>query len=173
MSIYLILSLVGAAVFSLGVAAIVLRFGIPPSLSETFYLLGGRKGKGFIFYLWLAVVVFVMLIPMVQAAGFWGFICGVGLLFVGAAPAFKKEDDEEDKGSIEPIIHPIAALLSAFSAVMQLVKIREWGWMLVSAFFAWCVAYVTMTMRKSYIFWLEMAAFYGLFAGMIVHYLKM
>ena len=34
MSIYLILSLVGAAVFSLGVAAIVLRFGIPPSLSE-------------------------------------------------------------------------------------------------------------------------------------------
>ena len=166
MSIYLILSLVGAAVFSLGVAAVVLRFGIPPSLSETFYLLGGRKGKGFIFYLWLAVVVFVMLIPMVQAAGYWGFLCGVGLLFVGAAPAFKDEGAER-------FIHPVSALLCAFSAVMQLVKIHEWGWMLVSAFFAWCVAYVTMTMRKSYIFWLEMTAFYGLFAGMIVHYLKM
>lgn len=166
MTIYLSLAIAGAAWFSLCLGILLSKFGIPPSLSESYYNLGGKDGKGYLFYIMLLVTVFLMITPMVQAAGGWGFLCGLGLLFVGAAPAFKGDS------GIDKILHPVGAIACAASAALILIHIGEWGWLVASAFFAWGIAYATMTMRQCYIFWLEMAAFYGLFAGVIVHFLK-
>ena len=164
MNTYLILSIAGAAFFSVCLALLLVRFGIPTSLSESYYNLGGKDGKGILFYGMLAVTVFLMLTPMVEAAQFWGFLCGAGLLFVGAAPAFKGDS------GIDKIIHPISAAVCGITSFMTLLQVRLWWLDIITIAAAVGLALWTKTAKTCYIFWLEMAAFYGLFAGRIIHF---
>lgn len=167
MTTYLVLSIIGMAWFSAGLALLLNKFGIPPSLSESYYNIGGKQGKGYLFYLYLAVTVFVMLAPMVEAAQYWGFLCGVGLLFVGAAPAFKRDND--DRGSLEPIIHPIGAAVCGLSSLMVLINVTMWWWAIITLAICGFLAWKTETVKSSYVYWIEMTAFYALFAGMITY----
>jgi hypothetical protein len=166
MNTYLLLAILGAAFFSVCLALLIIKFGIPTSLSESYYNLGGKDGKGFFFYLMLAITVFLMLAPMVEAAKFWGFLCGAALLFVGAAPAFKKDGS----GSLDPIIHIVSTIICAASAMAVLIKINLWWMAIITLAIAVGLAFWTKTVKKCYVFWLEMAAFYGLFAGVITHF---
>ena len=139
-------------------------FGIPSSLSESYYILEKEsKDLGALFYLFLLITVFVLVIPMIEATGFWGFICGAGLLFVGAAPAFKSDDQK--------YIHIIGAAVSAISAFIQLIVMHKLLCLLPVIVIVTILSLVTKTYKSSLVFWLEMIAFYSLFPGLILFYI--
>jgi hypothetical protein len=78
-------------------AMILYLFGVPPSISEGFYLLDEkRRGLGWLFYGWAAITVFTVC-PMMfalsdgRAFQFLALFTGAGLLLAGAEPHFKEE----------------------------------------------------------------------------------
>jgi len=166
MNTYLLLSIIGAAFFSVCLALLIIKFGIPESLSDSYYNLGGKEGKGILLYGMLVITAFLMLAPMIEAAGVWGFLCGAALCFVGAAPAFKKDGS----GSLDPIIHIVSTIICATCSLAVLIKINLWWMAIITLGIAIGLAFWTKTVKKCYVFWLEMAAFYGLFAGVITHF---
>ena len=166
MNTYLLLSIAGAVFFSVCLALLIIKFGIPESLSDSYYNLGGKQGKGILLYGILAITAFTMLAPLVEAARIWGFLCAASLLFVGAAPAFKKDGS----GSLDPIIHIVSTIVCAACSLAVLIRINLWWMGIITLAIAAGLAIWTKTYKKCYIFWLEMAAFYGLFAGIITHF---
>ena len=123
---------------------LIVKFNIPPSLSESYYNLGGSKKYGALFYLMLAITAFLMVIPMVEAMGIWGFFISAGLLFVGAAPAFRSKS--------EHWIHVIGALTAAISSILGLLFLNK----IIIIFIVFAVilvlAFLTNTYKTSGIF---------------------
>ncbi len=164
MNTFLLLTIIGILFFSIGIITLIVLFDIPPSLSESYYnLLNLNKDFGILFYIYLILTVFILIIPMVEATGFWGFLCGAGLLFVGAAPAFKKNNQK--------YIHFCGAILCAISAIMELIMIHKWLWIILILAIAVILSLFTKTCKSSTVFWLEMIAFYSLFLGLILFYI--
>ena len=163
MSTYLVLTIIGSLWFSIGLAIFLRLFNIPPSLSETYYNLEKtRKKNGAFFYLYLIVTVFLLLPPMVQVAQYWGFLCGVGLAFVGAAPAFKSD---------QKYIHFIGAIVSAISSIFILIVIKKWWVLFIITAIVAGLSIWTKTYKSSLTFWLEMIAFYSLFLGLLIFFI--
>lgn len=71
-------------------AFVVAKFGIPKSISDTYYLLGKQ---GWLFQLALAATAFCVVPSLIDASSentkFLAFLACAGLLFVSAAPLFK------------------------------------------------------------------------------------
>lgn len=159
----LTLSIIGSTFFSVILGVLLYKFGVPPSLSETYYNLEkNKKGSGILFYLFLVITVFILVIPMIEATGFWGFLCGAGLLFVGAAPAFKENHQAR--------IHFCGAIICALGAVMELIMMYKWLWIIPILAIVTILSLSTKTCKSSIVFWLEMLAFYSLFLGLILFY---
>jgi uncharacterized membrane protein YccF (DUF307 family) len=105
-------------------ALILSLFGVPKSISESFYLLNARKrGLGWLFYAWAAVTVFTVCPIMFQLSdGQWyqflALFTGAGLLLAGAEPHFKEERRRK--------VHLAGAGTCASSAVLWLVFAGYW-----------------------------------------------
>ena len=163
MNTFLALSVLGSLVFTISLIILITLFGIPKSLSQSFYNLGGRDGKGYLFYLMILSTVFLLIFPLVEAAQAAGFICGASLLFVGAAAAFK--DDKTAKW-----IHISSALLSFVMAVVTLLKIGELICVAPITLLVIILGVATMTIKDCKIFWLEMIPMYSIFTGLIAYF---
>ena len=164
MNTFLALSIIGAGFFSVALAILIAKFGVPKSLSESFYNLGGRKGKGYLFYLMLAITVFLLIAPLVEAAQYWGFLTAASLAFVGAAAAFK--DDKTQK-----IVHITSALLSALCACFTLYTMGELIVLIPVIIIVVTSALLTKTVKQSLTFWMEMIPMYSIFTGLIIYFL--
>jgi hypothetical protein len=109
---------VSFALFAVYVAAIVWQFGVPDSISESFYRLEGRKRNlGCLFTLWCWAVAFTvaaMMFPLSEGQWwqFLGLFAGGGLGFTGTAPLFK---------SHEKAIHYVSAGVCAVSALAWMI----------------------------------------------------
>jgi hypothetical protein len=92
MTVLLIFSFV---IFAAYITVIIKFFGVPHSISDSFYLLEGRrKGLGYVFTLWCWAVAFTVMAAMLQLSQgqWWQFLslfAGGGLVLVGTAPMFK------------------------------------------------------------------------------------
>ena len=110
-------------VFAAYIAAAVLLFGVPASISDSFYLLEIRhRGLGYVFTLWCLVVALTVSAAMleVSAGEWWQFLvllAGGGLAFGGAAPLFK---------SHERVIHYVSAGVCAVAAVAWMAVCGYW-----------------------------------------------
>lgn len=164
MNTYLALSIIGVGFFSIALAILITLFGIPKSLSESFYNLGGKKGKGYLFYLMLVITVFLLIAPLVEAAQYWGFLTAVSLAFVGAAAAFK-----DDK--VQKIVHITSAALSGVCAGFTLYTMHELLMLIPVIIVIVIAAILTKTWKKSLTFWIEMIPMYSVFAGLIAYFL--
>ncbi|MDR3140623.1 MAG: hypothetical protein LBU37_02680 [Tannerellaceae bacterium] len=97
------------------ILSVVAMFGIPPSVSESFYLLDARKkDRGFLFTLWCYLIGITSIILMLSLSGErWfqavGFFAGAALCFVGTAPLFKDREHKIHAGSA--FVCALAALL--------------------------------------------------------------
>jgi hypothetical protein len=97
------------------IATVIRLFGVPDSISESFYLLESkRRGLGYIFTGWCFVTgIGVAALMFEIAAGQWwqflGLFAGGGLCFAGAAPLFR---------SSERVIHICGAGVCALASII-------------------------------------------------------
>lgn len=153
---------IGLLLFTAYVIVAVIKFGVPKSLSDTFYLYGG-KPKGYIFTaaLWLTVFLIAPLWLSVSedALAFSAFLACAGLLLVGAAPMFKGADAHW---------HEAFAIICAVFALLWQILNRQYWEMVAVMSVAVAIGAATETFKSSRTFWLEMVAFYSTFLSIII-----
>lgn len=151
--------------FALGVC------GIPKSLSMTFYLLQEKKK-------WLRIWFPIMMISMAfllmpawleisigSPFQFLAFLAPAGIMFTGAAPAFKSSE-------LENTVHMTSAIFAAITALLWVGLVANL-WFAIAIWFVIIaiLAIVTKTVKSSYIYWLETVAFLSTFTAILAYYL--
>lgn len=136
-------------------------FGIPRSISDTFYLYEGMsKHLGYVFTGFMFATATLIVTPMVELGSFewWqflGFLCPVGIAFCGSAPLFK--DDKDTK-----IVHCTGAVTGVLSGLSWcfLVDTRT-AFIVTSAMVSASIiaSVATKTEKSCFTFWAEMAGF--------------
>lgn len=165
----LILVLIAFAIYALYNIIVVGTLGLPWSLSETFYKLKEQKEWLKVFFPIMMILTSWLLLPAwleISASThleFLAFLAAGGIMFTGAAPAFKKH-------SLENRVHSISALLSSLFAIIWIICVSKLWWVLV----VWLVlialiAVITKTWKTSLIFWLETVAFLATFTSIILY----
>ncbi len=135
-------------------------FGIPPSLSETFYLWGKYK-LSWLFSVTMVVVAALTWLGLTQTLPekyLWAaWLSVTGLIFVAATPCFKQEYQGK--------IHTTSAMLCAVAAVVLCCLLGQYI-TLASSVVVFTIACL-INKRKNLVFWAEMAAFFSLFVSSI------
>ncbi len=114
----MILSLIAVAMFILYVWVAIANFGIPKSISNTYYLYEGiAKGLGYLFtgFLWIEALLIVSIMIDMGDGSPWqfvGFLCPAGLAFCGCAVL------SEDKHTLEGYVHYIGAYTGAIAGLV-------------------------------------------------------
>lgn len=149
---------IGASVLFWGYVLICLSiFGIPSSLSNTFYLIkekSGGKFKPYFFTLILWATAFLLMGPWIERVNHQNLEClpflgCAALCFVGAAPHFKEKS--------EKLIHSYSAAMSAVAAYSYaLIDQHEY---IITAF--WTVLFVAFAFGRweCKTFFVEMGTF--------------
>lgn len=177
MTIYLILVLFAVLVFIIYNIISYKIFGIPTSLSNTFYLYEGKKKHlGYIFTGMMFVMSLTLLPPWLELGEImssWSkylnplvFFACASICFVGAAPAFRS-------CSLESCVHNIAAKLAAVFSLAWCLSVC-WQIMYVTLLTAGLIAiigWITKSWKTASVYWLEMMAFGGTFATVITELL--
>lgn len=155
------LATLGIIIFTVYVTVAVVLFGIPKSLSDTFYLYGGRP-FGHVFTITMWVVSFLILPYWLkitpESIKFMPFLSVAGLTFVGAAPLFKKED----KGW-----HSAFAIGCAIFAILWAILAKNVDLLAINLFTFVVVSLLTETLKSCKTFWLEMVAFGTIFSSLL------
>ena len=147
-----------------------LLFGVPKSLSMTYYLFKDKiETLRFLFPAMMTMLtVFLMPCWLEISEGspfqFMAFLSAAGVLFVGAAPAFKSS-------SLENAVHQWSAYICAAAAIAWICLVTPYWWiiLIVLGIIA-LLAIVTKTVKSSYIYWLEMVAFISTFISIVTYY---
>lgn len=165
----LILVLIAFAIYALYNVIVVSTLGLPWSLSETFYKLKEKKEWFKIFFPMMMMVTSWLLLPAwleISASThleFLAFLAAAGIMFTGAAPAFKQH-------KLENMVHTLSALISVLLAILWIIFVSKLWWVLI----AWLVlialvAVITKTWKTSLIFWLETVVFLATFTSIILY----
>lgn len=137
-------------------AFVVAKFGIPQSISDTYYLLGKQ---GWLFQLALAATAFCVVPSLIDASSentkFLAFLACAGLAFVSAAPLFKME--------LEGKVHFTSAYICCGSLVLW--QIFNTSWIIPLACFA--LVAIPMLKDKKYMWWMEIATIVSAYVSLI------
>jgi hypothetical protein len=148
---------ISVLLFALYIITIIALFGVPASISDSFYLLKGKKkGTEYFFTMWCyAVAITMMVIIFSKSEGKWfqffGLFAGGGLGFVGTATMFK---------SSEKVIHYVSAALCAVSSILWIIF--SGYWLITIVIFGLSAIIITSQYKKS-MFFLEIACFISMY----------
>jgi hypothetical protein len=170
-----ILTLLGMIVFTIYNACILGKFGVPNSLSNSFYLMNEvKKGLGYLFTIMMYIMAICLMpgwIEITETISEWSgnltalpFLAASAIAFVGTAPGFK-DSDHENK------VHMISAYAAAaFSLLWCCVVCYSIAWITVpaAAIAVLISALATRTLKSCKIYWLEMIAFLATFATILL-----
>jgi hypothetical protein len=135
---------------------VVAKFGIPKSISETFYLLGKQ---GWMFQVTLFSVAFLVVPTLIDRSSentqFLAFLACAGLAFVGAAPLFKME--------LEGKVHYVSAAICCVGLVLWQVFNACW----IIPLLCFLAVLIPMVKDKKYMWWLEIATIVSTYASLI------
>ena len=173
----LILVLISFLLFLAYNISIVSKFGIPPSLSQSYYLLNGvKKNLGFLFTEMMLTMAFTLLpvwLELGEVISSWSsylnplaFFTCAAIAFVGASPAFKAN-------KLEGTVHKVAAIVAAACSMIWCL-VTCWQIMYVPLGVAGLIAAVgavTQTWKSASVYWLEMMAFGATFITVISEFL--
>lgn len=170
----LILILISLFLFTAYNTVSIKQFGVPKSLSDTFYLWNEvKKNLGYIFTGMMGGMSLTLLPAWIEIGNqisTWSqylnplaFFACAAIMFVGVAPAFRDFP-------MESIVHCTAAKIAAVCALI---------WCFVACYQIWYVPLVciiavliaglyTKTFKKCSVYWLEMMAFAATFLTVIV-----
>lgn len=143
------------------------RFGIPKSLSMTYYLWKEKVGSGIAFPIMMYIVVALMMpawITMSEGSDyqFLAFLAPAAILFVATAPAFKSS-------SLENAVHQASAYLAAALSLAWIILVTPHWWVIpVWLGFVILASVFTSSYRTSYIYWLETVAFGATFTATLI-----
>lgn len=171
----LILASVAILIFVVYNIVAISKFGIPSSLSVTFYLWNGVKNNlGYIFTLMMYCVVFTLMpswIEITEVITPWShyltvlpFFAAASIAFVGTAPAFRSCE-------LENKVHVVSAgLAAAFSILWCCVVCYQIAWYVIpsSLLLVWATALITKTHKTAATYWWEMVAFLSTFVTIII-----
>lgn len=148
-------------------------FGIPKSLSETFYLYNSKKDKlGYIFTVFMCIMGMTLLPGWLEIGESWSswsmhlnslaFFTSGAICFVGLAPAFRSN-------KMEGLVHELSAKIAAAAALLWcfIVCWNIFYVPLVGAAIPAIVGLCTKSWKRAQIYWLEMMAFGATYATVI------
>lgn len=146
-------------------------FGVPWSLSNTFYLFKNKKKwMCVLFPIMMLLVVFLLMPAWLEISEgsnlqFLAFLASGSLAFVGAAPAFMSS-------SLENRVHTYSAITAAIFSLLWVVFVSKLWWVIliwlaVIALIAW----LTKTWKSALIYWLENVAFMSTFTAILIYFL--
>ena len=131
-------------------------FGIPESLSATYYLLGKQ---GWLFSVYMSVVsvaLYVTWFPLCEPSyQCLPFLSCASLLFVAAAPAFRLE--------LEGRVHYGSAIVCCVCVVLWQILEGLWD---VTLWFAWIGGMLSLSMKDKWCWWMEVAVVGSLIANL-------
>ena len=170
-------AIISFLVFIIYNAFIIKIFGIPKSLSESFYLMNNRReGSGYIFTAMMFIVGLYLMpswLELGDCLSPWShyldplaFATCASICFVGAAPAFRNI-------GVESKVHDIGAKTAAACSMtwcLSAVVGHNWWDIFIPLGVAGLVAIagvITKTMKTCTVYWLEMMAFYATFLTVI------
>ena len=161
-------------VFAAYIAAILWRFGVPVSISESYYLWSRGRGRWLFNGFCLLVAIPLMVFWLEISPPVWQLLVFLGcapLGFVGAAGAFKEID-------LTGRVHFISAGISAVASQMW-IALNGWWWIgsLVLLAAAGVMTWkfrgrdAEYNTRSAWLFWLELAAFLSVYLAILAHYI--
>lgn len=163
------ISIIIAAIIYAAYNAISLaNFGVPQSLSMTYYLWKNKVNAGFVFPIMMYLVVAFMMPAWISLSEgssfqFLAFLAPVAIAFVGTAPAFL-----DDK--MECRVHTVAAIVAAVCSLAWICLVTPyWITVPVITVLVGERAWFTKSLRISYTYWLESIAFEATFAAAIAY----
>ena len=138
----------------------ILLFGIPHSLSMTYYLFKNRKEILKVLFPSMIMLMTIFLLPCwLQISDgsdfqFTAFLSMASLMFVGACPTFLT-------AGLENKVHYISAIICAVFALLWIILVTQYWYIIpiISAIIA-AIAVATKTWKTCYTYWLEMIAFF-------------
>lgn len=147
-------------------------FGVPKSLSMTYYLFKEKNDVLKILFPAMITMMCICLMPCwIQISEgsnfqFLSFLSSGALMFVGAAPAFKSSDLENN-------VHQYSAYCCAAFAILWIILVTPYWYviLMVSAIIG-AASYLTKSWKTGYIYWLEMIAFLSTFISILLYYLN-
>jgi len=166
------------AIFLAYIGFIWVTYGIQPSISESYYDLPGKQKYIFTLVIW------AFAIPvMIVGDNIWFFLAGSLICFVGAAPAFRDEDEgnmrmiwNAPKNKLEPMpdrsteywIHMIGAYGGTILGIAGLlIGYHQYATVLV----ALLAAVIIYWKASNKIWWLEILAFTTIWEGILIELL--
>lgn len=168
----MIIDCLGKAIFMFliyNIIALVL-FGVPKSLSMTYYLFKDRvEYMKWLFPGMMTLLTFFLVPCWLEISEgsnfqFLAFLSAASILFVGAAPAFLDS-------KLENLVHQVSAYFAAAMAILWICLVTPYWWIiLIVLVIISAVAIVTKTWKTGYIYWLEMVAFLSTFASILAYY---
>jgi hypothetical protein len=168
----LIFTLAAFVIYAIYNAAALTLFSVPKSLSMTFYLFQDRKKWLRIFFPIMMISMAGLLMPawleMSEGSNFQftAFLAAAGIIFTGSAPAFKSSD-------LENRVHMTSAVVAAIFALLWVALVGQlWYFILIWFIVIAIIAYVTKTVKSSYIYWLETVAFMSTFTAIVSYYVN-
>lgn len=170
----MLIDCLGKAIFMFLIYNIVILmlFGVPKSLSNTYYLFKDKKSiLKFLFPSMMTLLAFFLMPAWLEISEgspfqFTAFLSAASVLFVGMAPAFKDSN-------LENKVHSISAYICAAAAIAWICLVTPYWYIIfiVLGVIA-AIAIVTKTWKTCYIYWLEMVAFISTFISIIVYYVS-
>ena len=136
-------------------------FGVPDSLSDSFYNIRKHNG-GMLFTLFCWATAFPLLIFWIDILDYdWNFlpfIACVGLMFVGTAPAFKDHE-------LERKVHIWSALICISASYLWSML---YGSIFITISFIIISGLLFFVLRKCKIYWVEMVAFMNIYIQLLI-----
>lgn len=136
-------------------------FGVPWSISETYYLLEKRKkGSGILFTLWTWTAGLPLLVAWLNLSEpshqpFAFFACG-SLMLLGTAAQFKQ--------SLTEMVHYISAAICVASALTWVVLVGYW----YIPFISLSISILLGLKYKKWITWIEIAALTATYITLLI-----
>lgn len=149
---------------------VLMIFGVPKSLSMTYYLFRERKHILKTLFPAIIIMLVIFLTPcwLTMSEGttfqFTAFLSIAGLLFVGFSPGFMTSQ-------LENKVHDYAAYLCVASSCAWIILVTQYWWIPIIWLVSFgIIAMITKTIKSSYIYWLENVAIFSTFTAMITYY---
>lgn len=144
------------------------NFGVPHSLSMTYYLWKEKANIGYLFCVMMYAVVALMMpawITMTEGSDwqFLAFLAPASIAFVGTAPAFLGSD-------LENKVHTISAMIAAVCSLAWVILVTPYWWItLICLGFISLAAIFTSSYKTCIVYWLEQVAFLSTFIAAILY----
>lgn len=166
-----ILILLSLVIFVVYNAIMNIKFGLPKSLSATYYNLPERFRWVFTLFMWaIAFLLMPAWIEVANSLGDWrehltflAFLTCALICFVGAAPNFRAFEMESKVHTISATASAVTALLWCFICCWNIMYVPVIAVLIVLG-----VSFMTKSLKDCKVYWLEMMAFAATYSSVLI-----